>query len=77
MKKIVLTFLIFFLLTSISKSERKYFQSTINELIKQGYTVIQIVKGNDNSYYYHLTNGKEVVICQTGFSYSIAYCSKD
>lgn len=75
-KNIFLTISIFLFLTSVSKSERKYFQSTINELIQQGYKVIQITKEGD-VHLYHLTNGKEIVICRTGYSYSISHCSKD
>lgn len=77
MKKIILTLFLFFLITSESKSERTLFYTTINELIRSGYTVLKITDEKDGGSIYHLTNGKEILICMTGFSYKTTRCSRD
>ena len=56
---------------------RSYFETTINKLISEGYKVIKIEHITKNEYVYHLTNGKMVVVCNTGFTYNVTRCSYD
>ena len=77
MKKIILIFFLFFLITTESKSERTFFNTTINDLIKNGYTVIKVNDLKDGETVYHLTNGKEVLICNSGFAWNYSRCSRD
>ena len=56
---------------------RSYFETTINKLISEGYKVIKIEHITKNEYVYHLTNGKMVIVCQTGFTYTVTRCSYD
>ena len=77
MKKIILTLFLFFLITSESKSQRTYFNTTINELVRNGYTVLKITDETEGGSVYHLTNGKEILICNTGFAYKTTKCSRD
>jgi hypothetical protein len=77
MKKIIVTFFLFFLITSESKSERTYFYTTINELLKTGYTVIKVNDVNEGTSVYHLTNGKEIIICYTGSAWAKTRCLRE
>lgn len=77
MKKTFLTLSIFLFLTSVSKSQRTFFNTTINDLIKNGYTIIKVTDLKDGETVYHLTNGKEVLICNSGFSWNYSRCSRD
>ena len=77
MKKIFLTFFISLFLTSVSKSQRQYFYTTINELLKNGYTIIKINDINEGTSVYHLTNSKELIICYTGSDWLQTRCLKE
>jgi len=77
MKKIIVTLFLFFLITSESKSERTYFYTTINELLKNGYSIIKVNDVNEGTSVYHLTNGKEIIICYTGSAWANTRCLRE
>jgi hypothetical protein len=77
MKKFYLFFLILFLFfTNFSYSnERQYIDTTINNLLSNGYKIIKVYHINKSEYIYHLTNGTDVIVCNTGFTYHYSKCS--
>lgn len=77
MKKIIVTLFLFFLITSESKSERTYFYTTINELLKNGYSIIKVNDVTEGTSVYHLTNGKEIIICYTGSAWANTRCLRE
>ena len=75
---IILFLILSFFPFSLSKSNAKeFFDTTISALLKQGYKIIKIEHINKNEYVYHLTNGKHVIVCNTGFGYNTSRCAKD
>ena len=76
MKKIIVTLFFFLFFTNFSYSnERQFIDTTINNLSSNGYKIIKVYHINKSEYVYHLTNGTDVIVCNTGFSYYISRCS--
>ena len=69
--------IIFIIILTTKVFSREFLEITINQLISDGFKVIKIEHITKNEYVYHLTNGKMVIVCQTGFTYTVTRCSYD
>ena len=64
----------------VKRSLDKYYECEdkyINELLKTGYTIIKVNDVNEGTSVYHLTNGKEIIICYTGSAWANTRCLKE
>ena len=73
----IILFLIFSFFPFSLSNAKEFFDTTISALLKQGYKIIKIEHINKKEYVYHLTNGKHVIVCNTGFTYNTSRCAKD